>query len=294
MVRASAWQYDRYTDKQAYIARMEERLAVPPTPLEALLTMSPIDPEALAYRRVLVEGEFDFEHEVVLRNRRYGDHSGVFVLTPLKLTFANSSEVPSSSPGEPEPDSNHPRHVLISRGFIPLIHAEQKLRTQYRGAPRRAFVGLVKTPMERKIFAPRDPPTGPDLPWVDQWLRVDVESIARQMPYPLLPIYIELMEEVVPSLLTGAQEDATDQVAETKDRILSSKAGREELFFLGESTPLSGVSEIPEGIFPVPIYDTVIPPGRHFGYIFEWLFIALLTLLTGTLLQLRPPRNRST
>lgn len=290
MVRASVWQYERYIAKQDYIARMEERLAVPPVPLDDLLAEGPIDPEALAYRRVLVEGEFDFEHEVVLRNRRFGEHSGVFVLTPLKLR--DSHKVLTQGYGASELIPPPPPHVLVSRGFIPLIHAEQKLRSQYRGEPKRTFLGLVKLSMERRMFAPRDPPSGADRPWVDKWLRVDVEGIGRQMPYPLLPIYLELMSEIESSDLENPQQDTDNEARVTKERILSSKAGREELFFLGESTPLSGVSEIPEGRFPVPIYDTVIPPGRHFGYIFEWLFIAFLTVLTGALLQLRPPRSR--
>jgi hypothetical protein len=77
------------------------------------------------------------------------------------------------------------------------------------------------------------------------------------------------------------------------EKILSSKAGREEMFFLGDTKALPGIGEIPDLEYPVPIYDTVIPAGRHFGYIFEWLMIALLTALAGIILQLRPPRHRT-
>ncbi len=276
MARASLWQFGRYHEKQDYIREIEERLIQPPTPLTDLLP--PIAPssedatwDSLSYRQVTVTGTFDFEHEVVLRNRRLEEQSGVFVLTPLKL--ANT-----------EP----PTYLLVSRGFIPLAKAERSLRSEFYGEPERSFSALVKTSVQPKFLAPQDSSSGPGLPWVDQWLRVDIPAIAAQLPYPLLPIYLELMD----APLTADSETSLETLV--KDNILESKAGREEMFFLGAAKPLSGVSDIPSLAYPVPVYDTVIPPGRHFGYIFEWLFLSLLTLGIGLILQLRPPRRSNT
>jgi hypothetical protein len=81
----------------------------------------------------------------------------------------------------------------------------------------------------------------------------------------------------------------TEDTKGVEEQIVSTASGRDELFFLGGSdTQLSGVQNIPELNYPVPIFDTVIPAGRHFGYIFEWALMALVTALAGVVLQLKP------
>jgi surfeit locus 1 family protein len=40
-------------------------------------------------------------------------------------------------------------------------------------------------------FSPADPPLGPERPRLDAWHRVDLSRIQEQIPYPLLPLYLE-------------------------------------------------------------------------------------------------------
>ena len=72
--------------------------------------------------------------------------------------------------------------------------------------------------------------------------------------------------------------------------IVQSKSGKSELL----SLPLRGIASasknsLPKDLnaYPIAVLNTVIPPGRHFGYIFEWLFIALLTFFICVVLQIR-------
>ncbi|MGC8780654.1 MAG: SURF1 family cytochrome oxidase biogenesis protein, partial [Anaerolineae bacterium] len=43
----------------------------------------------------------------------------------------------------------------------------------------------------RSALSPADPPLGPDRPRLDAWFRVDLPRIQEQMPYPLLPVFLE-------------------------------------------------------------------------------------------------------
>jgi len=255
MVRASVWQWHRHLEKQVYIEDMGARMTEPPVPIETVIATNP-EWGSLAYRRVMVTGTWDFEREMVLRNRRLDDEAGVHVITPLKL-----------SPGG--------EHILVSRGFIPLGAHERESRRAFQRAAEGAFIGLVKESASRRLLAPADPPTGPELPWADAWLRVDVPAMSRQLPYPVLPVYLELME--------------SPDAAAAQEKIVTSSSEREELLMMGLSQikdrtkPARALSE-----YPVPSFDTVIPPGRHFGYVFEWAGMALLTVLICLVLQLRP------
>lgn len=267
MVRLAFWQWDRHEEKQNFITAMNARLELDPTPLSQLLETAGLTSnainldqvESLLHQRVTVQGEYDFEKEVVLRNRRLDGAAGVYVLTPLKIG-----------------GSDH--WVIVNRGFIPLSRSNRDARKQFREQAHASFIGLLKEGSTAAALAPKDPPTGPNLPWVDAWLRVDLEKISAQLPYPLLPFYVEVMSTVDPS--SAAKE------------IVKSSAGREELLFLGLNERDAGnrPDYDPALNYPIPAFDTVIPAGRHLGYVYEWSIMAVMTLLIGLVLQLRPPR----
>jgi len=270
MLVASFWQYQRFVAKQAYIKVMEQRLREPVVKLETLAEDPTTDWSQYYYRRVKVSGQYEFDQEMALRNRRYQGLSGIFALTPLKLDGLQLNG----------PTSNGtPPRVLVSRGFIPVARSDRDTRRVYQKEQFASFIGLVKESSRQKWLAPPDPKTGLALPWADQWLRVDLPKMAQQLPYPLLPIYLEVME-------TGDSKGVEEQ-------IVFSTAGRDELFFLpGKEAQLSGVKDLPDLNYPIPIFDTVIPPGRHFGYIFEWAIMAFVTVLAGIVLQLKPRREQ--
>ena len=52
--------------------------------------------------------------------------------------------------------------------------------------------GILQQSQKRPgSIAPADPPLGPDRPRLDAWHRVDIPRIQEQVPYPLLPLYLE-------------------------------------------------------------------------------------------------------
>ena len=46
----------------------------------------------------------------------------------------------------------------------------------------------------------------------------------------------------------------------------------------------------PDVQYPIPTYDITPPPDIHLGYVYEWAFMALLTLAIGIIMQLKRPK----
>jgi surfeit locus 1 family protein len=272
MLRASYWQYGRHQEKQIYIKKLSQRVEEPIMAISQMIK-SIAEPGAeklyqaesfdnYIFRRVEVEGVYLYQQEFLLRNRRFQGFPGVHVITPLKIKDSQES-------------------ILVSRGFIPqkLSTREHRIKFQ-KEIGETKIVGLIKEDSPRKFLAPRDPQVGAGRAWVDAWLRVDITQIQKQLPYKVLPIYLETIE----------RPDAKGIEAE----IVNSSSGKDEMLFLGASnSAIKSDSQIPDLNYPVPVFDTVIPPGRHKGYIYEWAFMAVMTLLIGVVLQLRRPNRKN-
>lgn len=172
-------------------------------------------------------------------------------------------------------------YVLIDRGFIPLGREGIEERQKYQRPEQLEMFGLVKESMPPKLFAPNDPEPAPGKPWIDQWLRVDIENISKQLPYKVLPIYLETMQDPNDALLS-------DKIVREGD------AGRHDMLNMtGASSVESFGMDSPEAAYPIATYDTTPPPDIHLGYVYEWGFMAVLTLLIGVVTQLKRPTSRS-
>jgi surfeit locus 1 family protein len=233
MVRASFWQHSRLLQKNAYITQLEERLKEPPVALTSLLEeIKKGELPALIHKRVLVRGTYDFTHQMILRNRRYHNIPGALLITPLRIDGTNVS-------------------ILVNRGFIPLKDSYSLER--FNTEPQASFTGLLKENMHKKFLAPSDPEISPGGPFQVQWIRVNIPQIQKQIPYDVLPMWLEVME----------QNASTSEIK--KNIVSESTAGREDMLFLpgNQDKKVLSDADVPELSYPVPSYDTVIPPGRH-------------------------------
>ena len=266
MLRAAYWQWERYHWKLDLIEKLKSNVESNPITFSDAITLyTANDLDGLIHRRITLEGEYDFSHETVLRNRRYKDEPGVFVITPLKI-------------------SNSESYVLVNRGFLPLSQSTQENRTIYQRPKDVSLIGLIKESSPKKFLAPADNPTGQNKPWVDSWIRVDIDKMSEQLPYKVAPFYIEIMS------VNGV---ISQELNEVSTKIQDSRAGREEMFFLPGKAQVTFQTQFKDEELPIPLFDTVIPPGRHYGYIFEWAIMAAATLLITLALQLRKPRRKN-
>lgn len=259
MVCASVWQWDRHLQKQDLITHLHETLTLDPIPLADLLTTNPAW-EQLTFRRIKVAGSYDFEHETLLRNRNLEGRAGAHAITPLKIDNSNL-------------------YLLVDRGFIPLGRETKEQRAQYHEPQHVELYGLVKNSMSPKFMAPNDPPTGDGRPWVDQWLRVNIPQMRKQLPYEVLPIYIEVME------------DPNDPLLASKI-VREGAAGRNDVLMLtGQKNVENFGMDSPNIRYPIPTYDITPPPDIHLGYVYEWAFMALITVAIGFIMQLKRPKR---
>lgn len=167
MLRLGFWQLDRLQQKRDHNAAILAALEQPPIPLP---TDNP-DPDRLAYRRVQVRGVFDHTQSMVWRNQQYDGTYGLHLLTPLRISG---------------------QAVLIDRGWLPPALAEPDKRAAYERAGEVMIEGIARRSQPR----PNHPLAGKDLPLpgesrIDAWLRVDIDRMQEQLPYPMLPLFIQ-------------------------------------------------------------------------------------------------------
>jgi surfeit locus 1 family protein len=165
-IRAGFWQMDRRAEKRQLNQLLVERWDAPPVNLNE--TSLPADLTELEYRRIQVSGEFDYAHQVLLKNDVRNGAPGLNLITPLVM-----------------PDG---RAILVARGWIPVGNAAPALWPQYNEQADGPVVGLIK---ESQTLPGAAAPTGPQT----EWFRVDVAAIAQQLPYPVLPAFVAMLPE---------------------------------------------------------------------------------------------------
>jgi surfeit locus 1 family protein len=190
LVGLGVWQLDRLGQRRAQNALVRSRLAAPPVDLNQ--TPAGGLPE---YQPVRLRGTYDFSQEIVLRNRAHLEAPGVHVLTPLRLSGTGQA-------------------VLVDRGWIPYTSAAVEDRRAYQQPEGEvALEGIVRPSQKREFsFLPADPTLSPDQPRLDAWFRVDLDQLQAQVPYPLLPFYVELVPGPDPTRLpiSGYEVDLSE------------------------------------------------------------------------------------
>jgi surfeit locus 1 family protein len=84
------------------------------------------------------------------------------------------------------------RAVLVVRGWIPIEQATPAKVAQFNEATNTAVIGLIKESQTlSNIAVPTVSPNSPQR----EWWRVDIGAIQQQMPYQLLPAFIDMLPE---------------------------------------------------------------------------------------------------
>ena len=212
------WQLQRLSQRRAANAFLLGRLQAPPL----LIDGSGLDPGAADLRQAVVTGTYDFAEEVILRNRTYNELPGVHVLTPLRIDGSDTA-------------------MLVDRGWLPYEVSANDQRAEFHAPAGKVEVrGILR---QAQVYtgglAPADPPLGPSRPRLDAWFRVDLPRIQEQMPYKLLPVYLEEDSATVVNTTAGA--DATPR-------------------------------------FPRPAPDIELSEGPHLAYAIQWFSFAAILL----------------
>lgn len=163
------WQLHRAEEKAAINALRESRAS---EPLLRLGPKAPPEIDALRYRPVFAEGEYDTAHQFLLDNQLQGQAPGYHVLTPLRLAGSEQA-------------------VLVNRGWVPLGTSRAVLPDIGR-----APLGLVRVTgtldvLHRVGFRLK----GAEIP-ADGWPSVvqlpEADQLSARLGYPLLPYQVLL------------------------------------------------------------------------------------------------------
>jgi len=169
-VRLGIWQLDRLEQRRAFNSHIEAMWATEPLNLTG---QSTLDLTAMEYRAVEVSGTYDFENQVVLRNRYFQDQYGYNLLTPLLLDDGSA--------------------VLVDRGWIPAdgndSPADWHKYDQSGQVTLRGQIRLGHTKPE--LGGVPDPTLTPGQTRLAFWNIVNLERIQAQVPYPLLDVFVQ-------------------------------------------------------------------------------------------------------
>jgi hypothetical protein len=85
-------------------------------------------------------------------------------------------------------------------------------------------------------------------------------------------------------------EDPNDPLLASKI-VREGSAGRNDVLMLtGQKNVENFGMDSPDVQYPIPTYDITPPPDIHLGYVYEWAFMALLTVAIGIIMQLKRPK----
>jgi surfeit locus 1 family protein len=165
MVRLGFWQKSRLDGRRAANAQITRQLAAPVLTLDGAM-LATVDPASLTFRRVIVRGTWDYDHEVELRYRSFDGQPGVHLLTPLRVDGSD-------------------RAILVDRGWVPLEEDGPEGRRLFQQGPTGEVQGLVYESIHQD-GAPTS--TGGDR--LDAFSQVDLAAIGAQEPVPLAPFWV--------------------------------------------------------------------------------------------------------
>jgi surfeit locus 1 family protein len=174
--RLGIWQLDRLQQRRLFNARVEAQINLPELEMSGQVLDQPL--YNMEYRKVRAIGVYDFSRQIALRNQYYQNEWGVHLVTPLVLEGSK-------------------RVILVDRGWIPAQDFESGDWTKFDEPGRVEITGVIRRPQQRAELGFRSNPTpAPGAGPLLAWYFIDIEKIAGQTPYPLLPVYIQQAPEV--------------------------------------------------------------------------------------------------
>jgi surfeit locus 1 family protein len=181
-VRLGFWQLHRLAERRARNAIVATRMSAP----ALQLARGPSDTTGMAYRRASATGSWDDERSIVLAGRSYNGEPGVYLLTPLRLAAGGGA-------------------VLVSRGWLPSPDAATVDLSPYaaggaggaNGASRAGAHGPTRgaTTVTGILLAMPLGAVPPGPAFRRTWYHFDPATLARQFPYPLFPLVLQVLPE---------------------------------------------------------------------------------------------------
>lgn len=167
-IRLGIWQLDRLEQRRAFNAQFQSARSQPVLDLNQ---EQPENIDDMEWRPVVASGEYDFANQIAIRNQYYGNQYGYHLLTPLLL----------------EGDA-----VLVDRGWIPAEgNSTAADWRKYDEAGPVDVSGQIRLGRARASLLGVADPLPEEGAKLEVWNNADLERMAGQMPYRILPVYIQ-------------------------------------------------------------------------------------------------------
>lgn len=187
-VRLGIWQLSRLAQRRRANAAVAARLDAPAVPLESL----PASPEAARWRRVRVDGAFDYAREALLANRTHNGSPGAYLLTPLRRAGVDTA-------------------VFVNRGWVYAGDGRTVDLARWREDSTAHGEGYVE------LFPEAQGNTIGDAPGDTVVLRrLERDRLARRAGAPVAPYYVVLLADSAAPAAGGA---GSRSVAERPGRL---------------------------------------------------------------------------
>lgn len=163
------WQLDRLAQRRVFNSHVHAMQAMQPLVLPVHDDLTKME-----YRAVEVSGSYDFDNQVVIRNQFYNNQFGYHLFTPLRLADGEA--------------------ILIDRGWIPSEgNSTAADWRKYDQAGEPTLHGVIRLGQTTPSFeGVTDPTLTPNQTGLAFWVYVNLDLIRKQIPYPILPVYIQL------------------------------------------------------------------------------------------------------
>ncbi len=156
------WQLQRLAQKEALIAKLDERRALPPTELPARID----DPEAWRYRTVSATGQFRHADEIHIVAYTADAELGYQIVTPLVRADGTT--------------------VLVNRGWVPTEKADPTTRPEGQVGGTVTVTGMARPGWPQGYFVPDN------VPAKNIWFWGDLPAMAAAAHAPdALPLFVE-------------------------------------------------------------------------------------------------------
>jgi len=165
LVRLGIWQLDRLDQRRAANTELLRQLSA--APFQITGDFAPDDPSTYKDRKATATGRFDYANQILLTQQSWEGNPGSHVVTPLILDGSDKA-------------------ILVDRGWVPAAAARSGDLSQFDGPEEQTVAGTIM--LSQTLSRGRQTITdGPQ----QEWYRVDIGSIQKQMSYPLLSVYLQ-------------------------------------------------------------------------------------------------------
>ena len=158
------WQLSRLSERRAFNDQLRARAATTPVDVSQV----PADTGAAHFRRVRINGIYDFDHEILLTNRSRNGSPGVNIVTPVRISGRDTA-------------------VLLNRGWVYAPDGMTVDLSKWREPQVVTGDGFVE------IFQTRE--GEPKLPRHQNAYRwMDRRTLSQAFPYPIAGFFVVLID----------------------------------------------------------------------------------------------------